>query len=191
MIRHTLLLTIFSLLIACQSSPPRNYYLLSPSTPVSVGEDQPITQLVGIGPIEIADYLDRLNIVRMDTDNSLNVANNEFWAEPLDKGILRVLALNLTQQNPSRIMQEFPWRSDSIPAYSLRLIIHELVVTNNKAMINATWKLIHTESKRTVERQHFVRTLDSGTKAETMAESYSQLLSQLADTMNKALEKVE
>jgi len=189
--RHILLITILSLLMACQSSPPKNYYLLSPSIPTSLNNDQAITQMVGIGPIELADYLNRLNIVSMDSNNSLKASATEFWAEPLDKGVLRILALNLTQQNPSRMMQAFPWRSDSIPAYSLRLQIHELIVLNNQAKINVTWELFDTSNKKIIERQHFLQGIKTESGAEAIAHAYSQLLSQLADRMNDALGKVE
>lgn len=189
--RHFLLLGLLSFLIACQSSPPKYYYLLSPSAPASSIDHQSITHLVGIGPVELADYLDRLNMVSMNTDNSLQFLKNDYWAEPLDKGILRILELNLTQKNPSRMMQEFPWRSDSIPDYSLRLQVHELTVSNGNAKINVTWELFDTKSKQAIERQHFISSIATANSADAIAKAYSQLFSQLTDNMDKALEKVE
>lgn len=189
--RYLTLLTALCLLLACQQSPQKRYYVLSATTTAATNTGQSISTLVGIGPIEIADYLKRPNMVRMRNNNTLNLTTNEYWAEPLNKGIARILALNLTQHNPSRMVQEFPWRSDSIPLYSLRIQIHELILTDHNAMINATWELTEVAKKTSLKREHFVRSLDAGTSAADMAEAYSKLLAQLSEEMNRALVLVE
>ncbi len=186
--RYFLLVTIFSVLFSCQQSIPKRYYLLS--APASEQSEQSISKLIGLGPIELAEYLNRPNMIRMRSDNTLNLSGSDYWAEPLENGIVRTLGLNLTKHDASRMVQAFPWRSDSVPAYSLRIRISELIQKDNKASINATWELIETSSKKMLERKHFVRSIDSGSGAESMAEAYSALLAQLADEMHEALVKV-
>jgi len=190
MIRNILLLTLLSLLITCQQSVPKNYYLLTPLSPIAEKENTHINELLGLGPIELADYLKRPNIVRVRDNNNLNLTTNDFWAEPLDKGIVRVLSLNLVRQNPSRMVIDFPWRSDRIPPYSLRVDIHELVSGNDQTSINATWELVHTEDKKSIERQHFIRSVANENNSTSIAYAYSDLLAQLSIEMNKALLKV-
>lgn len=195
-IRYLVAITAFCLLTACQQSPQKRYYVLSAYGPATTAAtttntDQTINSLIGIGPIELADYLKRPNMVRMRTNNTLNLTANDYWAEPLDKGILRILALRLTQYDSSRMIQPFPWRSDSTPSYSLRLQIHELALTDSQAMINATWELVDTTNKQSIKRQHFIRSINAGSSAKTMAEAYSQLISQLAEVMNNALKEIE
>jgi uncharacterized lipoprotein YmbA len=189
--RYLILLSALFLLVACQQSPQKRYYVLSSTTTAATNTGQPISTLVGIGPIEIADYLKRPNMVRMRNNNTLNLTANDYWAEPLDKGITRILALNLTQHKSSRMVQVFPWRSDSIPPYSLRVQIHELVLSERNAQINASWELMDVAKKISLKREHFVRNLNAGTSAADMAEAYSELLGQLAEEMNKALVAVE
>lgn len=189
--RYWILLFVVCWLGGCQQSPQKHYYVLSPIASTPTDTDQPISSLVGIGPIEVADYLQRPNMVRMRNNNTLNLTTNDYWAEPLDKGIARILALNLTHYKPSRMVQEFPWRSDSIPPYSLRVHIHELLLTDHSATLNASWELINVSQKVSLNRQHFVRSVNTGTRASEMAKAYSQLLAQLAEEMNRALEALE
>lgn len=180
------IIAICCLLIACQQSPRKNYYLLSGpthSTEVS-GE---ITQAVGIGPIELPEYLQRPQMVLHSNDNKLTMADNHYWAESLDKGIARVLALHLTAQDNSRVLLPFPWRSDSKPNLSLRLHIHELKLIDELASISATWELFDNTQKKLLQQHHFIRSLKSKDSAIGMANAYSELLAQLASEMDKAL----
>src|SRR6478609_4538123 len=87
------------LLMACQHSPKKNYFYLSPVTEKTATQasGNEASQLIGIGPIEIAEYLIRSQIIENQTDNTLTLAENAYWAEPLDKSIARVVSLNLTQ----------------------------------------------------------------------------------------------
>lgn len=187
--RYSIILAILCLIAACQHSPQKRYYVLSPiesGNPVTKS-DETIDTIIGIGPIEMADYLKRSNMVRMRSNNTLDLTTNDYWAEPLDKGVERILALNLTRYNPSRMIQIFPWRRDSTPVYSFRLQIHNLVLKEDKALIEATWELIDNTKKQSISRQHFTRQIDAGSSAKAMAEAYSQLLGKLAEAMNNAL----
>lgn len=173
-------------LTACQQSPRKNYYLLSgPTQQTEV--TSAITQAIGIGPIELPGYLQRPQMVRHQGDNALNMADNHFWAEPLDKGIVRVLALHLTLRDNSRMMLPFPWRGDSKPNLSLRLHIHELKLIDGHASMNATWKLFDNTHKNTLLQQHFIRSVKAKDNANGMASAYSELFAQLANEMDKAL----
>jgi uncharacterized lipoprotein YmbA len=52
--RYLTLLTALCLLLACQQSPQKRYYVLSATTTAATNTGQSISTLVGIGPIEIA-----------------------------------------------------------------------------------------------------------------------------------------
>ena len=181
-----------SLIAACQHSPKKNYYYLSSQVAEkseSQNNNDLALQLIGIGPVEVADYLNRSQIIDNQTDNTLNMSENAYWAEPLDKSIARVISLNLTQLNNSRSFVNFPWRNDSKPKYSLRVRVDNLARSGSNATINATWELVNTETKSSLVRRIFVRSVPvaSGTKA--LAQSYSQLLGDLSKEMDEALNK--
>jgi len=201
--RLFLLAGLCSLMLACQHSPQKNYYYLTPQlateqlTTERRGTEQAATdktnnttQLIGIGPVEIADYLNRLQIIDSQTNNTLNMADNAYWAEPFDKSIARVTALNLTQLNSTRSFVDFPWRSDSKPRYSLRLRVDNLARSAGKASINATWELMDNDTKKSLLRRHFVKTLAANSGAKALAQVYSQLLADLATEVDTELRKI-
>ncbi len=180
-----------SLIAACQHSPKKNYYYLTPqaATESDTPNNGATLQLIGIGPVEVADYLTRLQIIDNHTDNTLNMSENAYWAEPLDKSIARVIALNLTQLNSSRSFVNFPWRNDSKPKYSLRLRVDNLARSGSNASINATWELVNTETKTSLVRRNFVRSIPVASGIKALAQSYSQLLGDLSKEMDDALNK--
>lgn len=189
--RYTIfLVACCCLLSACQSSPRKNYYMLTAAAMEQQSSAENITGVIGIGPIEVAEYLNRLHIVYQAEDGSLAVADNDYWAEPLDKGIARVLALNLTQRDISRSFVNFPWRADSNPVYSLRLYIHNLNRSNGQAHINATWELVDNQQKTKLQRRHFIRTTAVKPGTQALAQAYSQLFADLASEMDEALRQV-
>jgi len=191
-----------TLLLACQHSPQKNFYYLtaqlhaeqsSPKTLEKSTAPTPssqVNQLIGIGPIDIADYLNRSQIIENQANNRLNMADNAFWAEPLDKSIARVTALNLTQVNSARSIVYFPWRSDSKPRYSIRVRINELSRTANQANLIATWELIDSDSKSNLQRKNFIRSTPVDSGATGLAQAFSKLLADLATDMDTELTKL-
>jgi uncharacterized protein len=177
--------------MSCQHSPQKNYYYLSAIQPIEKNitpiSNSNITQVIGIGPIELADYLNRLQIIDNQTDNILKMTDNAYWAEPLDKAIPRVLALNLTQLNNTRSFVNFPWRMDSKPQYSLRVQIYELTRKGDAASLNANWELVDNETKNTLIRRHFFQTTNAESNTKALAQAYSKLLAELAGEMDQAL----
>jgi len=178
------------LLCACQSSPRKNYYVLSAASPESSGQVVDISRIIGIGPIEMADYLHRSQIVYVADDMQLVLEENDYWAEPLDKGIVRVLVLNLMQKDSSRSFVTFPWRSDSKPRYSLRLQIHSLNRNDGQASINSTWTLVDNTQRTELLRRHFIQSTAASIGVKGLTQAYSQLFAQLAERMDEELRKL-
>lgn len=178
-----------SLLLGCQHSPRKQYYLLSATA--SNTQSTAITHSIGLGPIVVADYLQRSQLLVNRDENSLHVTENAYWGESLQKGISRVLAINLMNQDSGRAIEVFPWRHDSAPALSIRLHIHELQIIDGKAVINASWKLIDNVTKKTVTQQHYVNSQDCNGSPNSIAEAYSALLMSLANTMDDAIKTVQ
>ncbi|RYY76416.1 MAG: membrane integrity-associated transporter subunit PqiC [Gammaproteobacteria bacterium] len=185
-----LIVGICCFIFACANSPKKNYFYLTPNLTTESQSKSEINELIGIGPVEIAEYLSRSQIIDNQTDNSLNLSENAYWAEPLDKSIARVIALNLTQSNSARSFVNFPWRSDSKPRHSIRVRVDNLSRTDNKASINATWELVDNDTKTNIVRRNFIRTIGSDSGARGLAKAYSRLLADLASEMDKELNEV-
>lgn len=189
--KFILMTCLCSLLMACQHSPKKNYFYLTPinTTEKSSTDSASVTQLIGLGPIDIPEYLTRSQIIDSQADNSLVMADNAYWAEPLDKSIARVISLNLIHMNVARSIVDFPWRNDSKPRYSFRLHIDDLSRNGKNATINAIWELVDNGNKTTLMRHHFVRSISAESGAKGLAQSYSQLLADLSREMDEALNK--
>lgn len=172
-------------LMGCQQSPRKQYYLLS-ATP-STNQSADVTHTLGLGPIEVAEYLQRSQLIVNRDANSLQMPDNAYWGEPLQKGIARVLSINLMNHQPTRLIETFPWRSDSTPPLSIRLQIHELQIIDGNAVINASWKLIDTINNKTLSQHHFLRKQPCTENARDIAAAYSALLAELATEMDKGL----
>ena len=105
------LISACSLLTTGCSSPPTRFYVLSTlpdSAPVSMGTSP--EPAVGVGPVELPDYLDRPQIVTRSGQNELNLAEFDNWAEPLKDNATQVLAENLAVLLPSKKIATYPWK---------------------------------------------------------------------------------
>ncbi len=91
--RRTLLL-LAAAPAAC-ASPNPNLYTLA----VVPGPGRPgAARTIELRAIALARYLERSQIVRSSEDYRLDVLGNDWWGEPLDAMLARVMVQNLTQR---------------------------------------------------------------------------------------------
>jgi uncharacterized lipoprotein YmbA len=96
---------------ACTSTPLRFYLLNSPVTSETMAAAAaPQGPVIGVGPITMPKYLDRLQIVTRTGDNQLALSEFDRWAEPLQDNVARVLAENLARLIPTDqvLLQAWP-----------------------------------------------------------------------------------
>jgi uncharacterized lipoprotein YmbA len=74
-----------------------------------------------VGPVRIASYLKRAQIVTRNGPYEYRLATFEQWAEPLDNNIARVLAKNLESDLGTDRVGIFPWKYQGKP--DLRVIV--------------------------------------------------------------------
>jgi len=104
-----LVITLASILSACASSPAPRYFRLAAPADLAVTPDQGASgRAVIIGPFQLAEYLDRPQIVARDGANGIIVTDYERWAEPLDANFQAVVATNVGQLLGSDRVLEFP-----------------------------------------------------------------------------------
>jgi uncharacterized protein len=99
-------------------SPPARFYLLGSlaqgeAPPMVVAKESPA---VLVGPVTLAAYLDRDQLVARSGPVELRVAPFDRWAEPLSDGIYRVLQENLSvllaTPHVSTVLQQSPGPAD-------------------------------------------------------------------------------
>lgn len=85
-------------LVACSAvSAPATFYTLTPLVPEPVATTPGATlqTTVAIGPVEVADYLARPEIVVRSSPNTLKIATFERWGGSLRNNVSRTLLDNL------------------------------------------------------------------------------------------------
>ncbi len=110
-VRHAAVLVGVFVVSGCAiggSTPPSRFYLLAPLEAVVDAAGGPS---LGLGPIRLAQYLDRPQIVTRRSPHRLALAEFDRWGEPLDESISRVLAANLSALLKTSRVQRHPWRN--------------------------------------------------------------------------------
>lgn len=168
------------LLAACGSSPQHNFYLLSAESRGGATGQSPS---LGIGPIEIPEYLNRSSLVFSRGSNQLHIASFERWAEPLDDGIQRVLGLNLAAQLGTQNIRPYPWQRTDAPTYAVQLWLLSLDAADQAAELVVEWRVTRAGHSGALERRisRLSQTLPGPEwQAADAALAYSKLLQALS-----------
>lgn len=182
---HKILLLLITLAIcACQNSPRKEYFALSANeADFNITDQTPVNQLVGIGPVIIPEYLQHDKIGYWKTPQQLMLLDNQYWAEPLDRGITRVLALELqTAHSDWRVLQ-FPWPTNQRPNYSLKIDIQRLDAFADHLVLEANIDWINVQTKAVISSQRIKLRQDSRANPTSIARAISEVLQQTARTI--------
>lgn len=117
-----LLILVSALLLAACAGPGKSYYVLTANGSVPTGGGVGI----GVGPVTLAEYLDRANLVTQESPNQLGVASDHRWAGDLTENISRVTAANLGLALRTGNVRTYPWQSDSELRYQVTLDVRQL-----------------------------------------------------------------
>jgi uncharacterized lipoprotein YmbA len=130
---------------ACFSSSASRFYMLNaiPQAAVSsVDEAGQNTVSICIGPLLLAEYLDRRQLCVRGIGHE--VSYNEFhrWAEPLDTGVVRVLVENLSLLMGTARIDVFPWKSQAPADYQVRIMLIRFDgEPGGQAVLKARWSV--------------------------------------------------
>lgn len=105
---------------------------------------------LGVGPVAIPSYLDRVQYVTRVDATTLSV--NEFarWSSPLPQLIEETIGQNLDAFLAPGDVLPFPWRRDDGPDYQVRIVLqHFEVTTADSAVLVGRWE-IHDRSGATI-----------------------------------------
>jgi len=143
------LLTIHS---GCASSPSSRFYILSAldtmSPEMKLPEDERCLS-IGIGPINIPDYLDQPKIVTRSALNEVALAEFDRWAERLRDSLARVLAKNLSTLLCIKTVTFFPWRG--VISFDYRVEMEVLRMDGSlggNVSLEAWWMVFSGDGKR-------------------------------------------
>jgi uncharacterized lipoprotein YmbA len=96
-----------------------------------------------VGPISIAAYLDRPQIVTRPAADKIDLGEFDQWGEPLRDGISRVLAEDLSRQLPSAKIALFPWRGLEPVRYQILVDVTRFDgPTGGDTGLEARWRIL-------------------------------------------------
>lgn len=130
-----------SVLSNFQAKPdPTRFFVLAATSGASrIGTLDP-SRSVGLGPIEIPNYLQRPELIVRESATEIRPSTFDRWSEPLDKGIPRVLAQNLSSELSLERVTLFPWYSNQEPSYQVRIdFISFEPLASREARVEVRW----------------------------------------------------
>lgn len=172
------ILSLAVLLFAGCTAGSKSFYMLTADglTPSGSGVG------IGVGPVSLAEYIDRANLVIQQDANQLAVAEDHRWAGDLSASIGRVTAANLGRRMKTGNVRTYPWPGDDGLRYQVTLDIRQLHgAADGYAVIEAGWRAYSLPDRRLKASRTFVdrEPLESDGYQPLVA-AQSRLLSRLA-----------
>lgn len=177
------------------TTEPSRFYVLS-SLPSTDKEAQVLADesgiSIGIGPVEVAQYLDRPQIVTRVSPNELKLAEFDHWAESLKNNFSRVLAENLSTLLRTDPIAVFPWRGSTPIDY--RVEVEVLVLDGNlgrNARLVARWTIFREEDRQMLfTKKSSLSEATSGQDYEAFVSAQSRAIENLSREIAEAIKKV-
>ncbi len=144
--------TLGVILSGCASSPTPRFYLLS-SLEATSSEMKPSAEercfSIGIGPINIPDYLDKPQIVTRGASVEFTMAEYDRWGEPIGDNLKRVLAKNLSILLCTKTIAFFPWKGGIPIDYRIEMEVLRLDGSlGGNVSLEAWWMVFSGDGKK-------------------------------------------
>lgn len=176
---------------ACASPNPTLYVLAPvPGTPVpgTIAAGAPggrvhakMPRVVALRAIAIAHYLERSQIVRSSEGYRMDVLSNEWWGEPLDTMMSRILVQELNQRLPGSTVYGDNGAISTLPDATVEINVQRLDLDPDGAVLLAAQIAVDGKDRASRGVAFTVRPADATTRA--LVAAMSAATGQLADTV--------
>jgi uncharacterized lipoprotein YmbA len=121
-------------------------FVLNATTTPPVSSVDATDLRLGIGRILLPEFLNRPQIVTRPSANKVRMADFSQWAEPLDKGIPRVLSENLARLTGSDRVSLYPWPTQiEVDLMAEIAIIQFEGDADGEVSLVARWRLVRAD----------------------------------------------
>ena len=174
------------------STGPARFYALSPmeQAPTGQGAKTGTSDIaVGIGPIKIADYLDRSDIVTRDTGHTVKLAEFEQWAGSFEDNFTHALAENIGFLLKSDHIYARPWPRPVPVDYRIALeVIRFDGKLGGEACLVARWSVFGEESKKLLAvKRSSIQEPTGGSGYEALVAAESRALAKLSQEIAQVI----
>jgi len=189
-----LLLCTLACLAGCgmRTSPSSRFYMpVALAAPAAQPQAQakPGALRVGLGPLRLAEYLDRPQIVTRGAGVEVRMAEFDRWAEPLEDSVTRVVAQNVSALLGSHSVEVFPWSSGSDPACQVRGEILRLDGDLGRDAVLDAWFSVSDASGRKGDSHKVSYREPAGSSYADLVLAESRLLERLSRDIAAALKE--
>jgi len=181
-------LTTFALLLAgCGSS--ENFYRLSAEAPAGTGSRSSVS--LGVGPVTLASYVDRAELVYQSGPNEFQIPPNERWAGSLRDNLTQVLATDLERSLGGSEVVAYPWPAGRVPHYAIAVNVRQFhAVSGVDAVLDLTWQIVNSRNAVAGPRQSLsLREPIHGDGYAAVVAAESRLLARAAEKMAQSFRK--
>lgn len=185
-----IIITLF--LAACGTSPPAKFYTLS-SMPLEKPNEKAAPSekntVIAIGPIEIPEYLDRMEIVARADNNRLNISEFDLWGGSLKTDISRVLVENIGILLDGDGLAVIPWKTSMTGSYRVPVIINRLDgIPGDTLTLKAQWSLVDKDEKTPLTFREIIRAKPiKGSTYSAIVASMSEALADLSKSIAESI----
>jgi len=171
------------------------FYMLS-SLQSEADQPAPLANLsdvaVSIGPVSLPLYLDRLDVVTRDSQNSIALAEFSQWAGPLQENFSRVLAENISLLLSTNKIDTFPITRSSNIDYNVTVYIARFDgYPGDMVELRARWAILDGRRKNSLfEHDSAVNEKVAANSIEAMVAAESRALAALSREIARAINKI-
>ncbi len=171
--------------VGCSIAPPATFYQLQQSVTDTDRRDNNMTVL--LGPLRVADYLQRENVLQREADGSLSLSQQARWAGSLQDDIGQLLLRQVSAQLGSSRIALYPDRVGIEAQAQVVLSISRLDSgVQQPAVLEAQWRLLDAKGILRNSRVLRFEEAHNGEVADQIR-AQSELLGQLSKQLVDAL----
>jgi uncharacterized lipoprotein YmbA len=139
---------------------------------------------VGVGPVNVPEYLQSRKIATRVGANRVEYSDLDYWAEPLDQSIPRVLARDLSRSlNTDRVLL-FPWNRRTHVDYQLEIDVQRFDIDpDNQAELGAQWRIKNPKTGEVFESGYTRETRAAGADGSSRTSALSGALGAFGDDL--------
>ena len=173
--------------VGCSVAPPATFYQLQQSVTDVASHENNVTVL--LGPLRIADYLQRENMLQREADGSLSLSQQARWAGSLQDDIGQLLLRQVSAQLGSSRISLYPDRVGIEAQAQVVLSISRLDSgVQEPAVLEAQWRLL--DGKGTLRNSRVLRFEEAHNgQISDQVRAQSELLGQLSKQLVSALQE--
>jgi uncharacterized lipoprotein YmbA len=169
------------LLTACRTSKPADFYILTPMTALSKKSSR-TNYTIGVGPIELAEYLQKPQILFRKAHNQIILSEYHRWAEPLKSNIQAVIAKNIVASRRSWHAVNYPWEaSEKINLQLEANITHFDTSENGDSTLDIQWTIRQAKTGKVIKRSR-----NSYHQHVTNIKDYNAIIAVMSSNLNRA-----